>query len=232
MISYKNELYHHGIKGQKWGVRRYRNEDGTLTAAGKKRYHKDIYGSIKKFNKQRDSTKQFSTLQKDLKPKIKETLTYSQIKALHNMHNEVVKAEQLYLDADIATDSNVLWNIYRANPKKYVELGIKVASRDGFTEEDIRAARKDLHSDEAVIFGMNGALEEAFSKNPEYRNATEQYERATKKYESKLKAFTESYVEALGDKTYSKLDTSNKQVVDYLLSTAFESIGYDPIHKK
>ena len=31
------ELYHHGVKGMKWGVRRYQNEDGTLTAAGKKR---------------------------------------------------------------------------------------------------------------------------------------------------------------------------------------------------
>lgn len=30
-------LYHHGIKGQKWGVRRFRNPDGTLTPAGKKR---------------------------------------------------------------------------------------------------------------------------------------------------------------------------------------------------
>ena len=31
-------LVHHGIKGQKWGVRRYQNEDGTYTAAGKRRY--------------------------------------------------------------------------------------------------------------------------------------------------------------------------------------------------
>ena len=31
-------LAHHGILGMKWGVRRYQNEDGTLTSAGKKRY--------------------------------------------------------------------------------------------------------------------------------------------------------------------------------------------------
>lgn len=37
-VSRSNELYHHGIKGQKWGVRRYQNEDGTLTPEGKKRY--------------------------------------------------------------------------------------------------------------------------------------------------------------------------------------------------
>lgn len=34
-------LAHHGIKGMKWGVRRFRNEDGTLTSAGKKRYSDD-----------------------------------------------------------------------------------------------------------------------------------------------------------------------------------------------
>ncbi len=32
------ELYHSGIKGQKWGIRRYQNEDGTLTEEGRERY--------------------------------------------------------------------------------------------------------------------------------------------------------------------------------------------------
>ena len=36
--KYYGELYHHGIAGMKWGVRRYQNKDGSLTNAGKKRY--------------------------------------------------------------------------------------------------------------------------------------------------------------------------------------------------
>ena len=51
-----NELYHFGIKGQKWGIRRYQNEDGSLTPAGKKRYgkmsndelQKTLYKQVKK----------------------------------------------------------------------------------------------------------------------------------------------------------------------------------------
>ena len=39
------ELSHHGILGQKWGVRRYQNKDGSLTSAGKSRYQNDD-GSI------------------------------------------------------------------------------------------------------------------------------------------------------------------------------------------
>ena len=36
------ELYHHGILGQKWGVRRYQNADGSYTPAGRKRYAMDL----------------------------------------------------------------------------------------------------------------------------------------------------------------------------------------------
>lgn len=37
-LPYSAELYHHGIKGQKWGLRRFQQENGTLTSAGRERY--------------------------------------------------------------------------------------------------------------------------------------------------------------------------------------------------
>ena len=64
-----NELYHFGIKGMKWGVRRYQNEDGTLTPAGKKHYgnmsddklQKSLYKQVKKARaKQSDWSNQWN----------------------------------------------------------------------------------------------------------------------------------------------------------------------------
>lgn len=45
------ELRHHGILGQKWGIRRFQNSDGSLTSAGKRRYDNDSHGKSGKDTK-------------------------------------------------------------------------------------------------------------------------------------------------------------------------------------
>ena len=57
----ENDIYHFGIKGMKWGVRRYQNRDGTLTAAGKKRNTDATKVSGRKLKKQAIKSKVFSS---------------------------------------------------------------------------------------------------------------------------------------------------------------------------
>lgn len=62
----ENELYHWGVKGMRWGIRRYQNPDGTLTPAGRKRLEKaDIRWAKRKTNKITSKAKKASQRELD-----------------------------------------------------------------------------------------------------------------------------------------------------------------------
>ena len=69
-----SDLRHHGIKGQKWGVRRFQNSDGSLTAAGRKRYGdgkgssvEDYQNAIKKTKAAGESVENIRKFNNDIK---------------------------------------------------------------------------------------------------------------------------------------------------------------------
>lgn len=76
---YLDELFHFGIKGQKWGIRRYQNSDGTLTEEGRKRYGVDSVSDMKPNSKSdklyKQDIKDFSQAQKDILQSGKDTTT-------------------------------------------------------------------------------------------------------------------------------------------------------------
>ena len=82
-------LYHHGVKGMKWGKRRYQNEDGTLTDAGRKRAERDMRGLSKKKRGQYEP---------DADKWVKEDMERSKklVDASSNMNRELQKAQDTH----------------------------------------------------------------------------------------------------------------------------------------
>lgn len=66
------ELYHYGIKGQKWGVRRWQNEDGTFNEAGKKRYYNSD-GTLNKAGVKAQARAEYKAKKRDINKRYYET---------------------------------------------------------------------------------------------------------------------------------------------------------------
>ena len=164
-------LVHHGIKGQRWGIRRYQNEDGTLTPAGKERYYgdseylkkeldsrikkvdeqvfKDLSETSKSFNDQANAlSEDYANLYKDLeKNKDFHNDVYASIKELDGTISSLSSKEDLeraleYYSYEVVDDS-----IKKYLPNSFKEKEKKMWETGDKYFDDVRSMTDSLISD-------------------------------------------------------------------------------------
>lgn len=108
IVREKDYLAHHGIKGQKWGIRRFQNKDGTLTAAGKKRYDDDDDSS--------ESKKETKPVKQSRKDKLYErykSIGYSEEEAMQRAKGQVAAERVLIGIGAVAVTAAVAYGAYK-----------------------------------------------------------------------------------------------------------------------
>lgn len=121
------ELYHHGIKGQRWGVRRFQKKDGSLTSAGKKRYY-----DTPDLNKQKSELESTKSVYKSSRN--------AYIKAV-NRYNNVQTSKNLQAMKDAEKHHIVDRAAYRRSKLKY-NTNKEVAR---IQDKDIEFEKKSKH---------------------------------------------------------------------------------------
>ena len=162
-VCLNNELYHHGIKNMKWGIRRFQNKDGSLKPAGKKRYDKEVAklkaekkklrneisvqkkaDKLKQLEKERDVLKaQSKNLKKNSKTTTQEDKQVETIEQKRERLLRSTDAKELYENRALLTTNELNERINRIDTEAKLKSRIVVekqkTGRDKFNERMSKA---------------------------------------------------------------------------------------------
>ena len=147
------ELCHHGILGQKWGVRRYQNSDGSLTDEGKKRYSQlrsDLDSS-------KDTIKALNTASNYVESSTKDAReTNPYLKKMRQGTIARVRENLTFMLNDAKEN-----NKYAAYPLDQVSFNSEMAKYSGYSDVNVQktvAKKKKKNRDEYAKLGINVIL--------------------------------------------------------------------------
>ncbi len=151
-IPYSDELYHHGIKGQKWGRRRFQNDDGSLTNAGRDRYGVgEERGSSQKNIGQNKQPRDYSKLKKAAKIaaitaaaaaagygayKLGKNIQFGHEQIVDQIANKKIDVADSYRDAMVNLNNKSYVEQLRSAVKSGDQKGIALASLNQRTNID------------------------------------------------------------------------------------------------
>lgn len=152
-IIYNGNLSHAGIKGMRWGVRRYQNADGSLTDLGRKRYAKQVSDTYKdEYKKGVDAGLKNPTKNQQ---KIHEDATRRAVNAASLVEFDAGKETKKDLDAT-NTILKETGNVTReaSNAVKRTNVKVKRMDLSKMSDQDMRAriAREQLESQYDSMF--------------------------------------------------------------------------------
>ena len=181
-----NELYHHGIKGMRWGVRRYPNPDGSLTKAGMRRYKdKSPYevttsdgdtfrvskGSKNSYNtKHSKVTKTWGQHYREIDDaKAKKRISKQYAKEQAKGDEDLKKSyDRMYVDAyNKAADKMNGGGIDRYNRAQEKKYGKDYAKRSGYVNDYMEMLNKEVSKI------LSKSMYEFTKSNSHYKKATE-----------------------------------------------------------
>lgn len=148
-------ICHHGVKGQKWGIRRYQNPDGSLTAEGQKRYKKDLADAVNKKNRfkfYKLLRPIDNNLNKEYKDFYQSRDNYRKLRSKANMDLNYFLMEKLYgFDKNKVDNMSVEKRMKYTTNRDYLQAGYD--NRDKFfNTKEIRDAMNVLNTNRDILY--------------------------------------------------------------------------------
>ena len=197
------EIYHHGIKGQRWGVRRFQNKDGSLTPAGEKRYSDDTDNNTRK----KDDNKSTKPSRYDELYERYKTIGYSDDKARQTAQGRIKTEHALKIIGGVAVTAAVAYGAYRLydnHADRYISPDKIMQTVHGGEAADRLKSGNPFY---ATYTKRDNTIyaSKAFSHFTDSSNVTKFYTKDGIKVAS----------EATGKKVFNDLVKTNPEVADY-----------------
>lgn len=152
-----NELYHYGVKGQQWGVRKYQYADGSLTPAGRKRYSKGTADRVSSMMSQKvsyvvKSAKTQITGRQYVDTYLKEGTTFARIQTSSTFENFAFYAT--YKKADTDKYMGLFGKNLTSRAASEAKRAEKQSNATGSEEDLARAKRLREYSDKLKVYQL------------------------------------------------------------------------------